>query len=91
MSLDTITWTSCLVQGNPNLQSLDVKFYIAGMLNRIVAPGTLKDVWSVVYWSLLALARGKHPLRDWNGRELQPELAARRDDDLCGGLVAAMR
>ena len=91
MSLDTITWTSCLVQGNPNLQSFDVKFYIAGMLNRVVASGTLKDVWSVVYWSLLALARGKHPLRDWNGHELQPELAARRDDDLCGGLVAAMR
>lgn len=91
MSLDTLTWTSCLLQGDADLQSLDVKFYIAGTLNRIVTPNTSKDVWSVVKWSLMSLASGKHPLRDWNGHALQPDLAARQDEELCGGLVVAIR
>ena len=70
--LRTLTWTSAVCHGS----AWETRFPIYFVETDYLHPTTEREVLRVVAWSLDALARGKHPAKDYNGRAF-PEKSLR--------------
>ena len=88
-SFENISWSGLL---GKEVSTIDNKHMITGYLKNCASPSTLKQVWSAVLWSLMALQQGAFPTLDCEGNEwpILSDGYKRRGNTLAGGLIGVV-